>query len=404
MAKERHYDFIVIGGGMVGLSVVHQLKKRDERLRIAVIEKEAFCGMHSSGRNSGVLHAGLYYKPDSLKARVCVNGAKKLKKFVAENQLEINNCGKIIVPTSENLDSQLNLLAERGRKNGARVEFIDDQQLKELIPCARSASGRALWSPDTSVVDPKQVLKCLVKTLEELNVPIFTGCNWDLSEDQKCINFSTGHQLTFDYLINCAGLYADRIAHQFGVDKQYSLIPFKGIYWEIKSSSSIQINHNLYPVPDLSVPFLGVHFTPNVTNTKLYIGPTATLAFGRENYTKLEGFEPVNLLENLRIICDQYFYDRGGFRGYVHEQAFLSLTPLMLKQAKRLVPSLTLNDLKKSQKVGIRPQLFNKQTKSLENDFLCVKAENSLHVLNAISPAFTASFSLADLILEDVFE
>ena len=387
---------------MVGLAVAHQLKKRDETLRIAVIEKEIQCGMHSSGRNSGVLHAGLYYKPDSLKARVCVDGSKKLKKFVAENQLDINHCGKIIVPTSEDLDSQLDLLAEMGTKNGARVEFIDDQQLKELIPCAKSASARALWSPDTSVVDPKQVMKCLNKVLEDLKVKIITGFNWELSNDRKFIILSNGEQIHFNFLINCAGLQADRIAHQFGVDKKYSLIPFKGIYWEIKSSSSIRINHNLYPVPDLSVPFLGVHFTPNVTNTKLYIGPTATLAFGRENYTKLEGFEPVKVLENLRIICDQYLYDRGGFRGYVHEQAFLSFTPLMLKQAKKLVPSLTENDLQKSQKVGIRPQLFNEKTRCLENDFVCVKAENSLHILNAISPAFTASFSLADSILDKI--
>jgi len=207
--------------------------------------------------------------------------------------------------------------------------------------------------------------------------------------------------LNYGHLFNCAGLQADRIAHQFGVGHEYKLLPFKGLYWQLKPSCPIQPRTNLYPVPDLSVPFLGVHFTPSAEPKPLVsIGPTATPAWGRENYSGLEALEPGMALANLSLLTRQYLSNRDGFRRYVNEQAFLAFPPLLLRAARQLIPSLQANYLEPSQKVGIRSQLFNHKTKDLEDDFICLHGPSSTHVLNAISPAFTASFALADLILE----
>jgi L-2-hydroxyglutarate oxidase LhgO len=210
-----------------------------------------------------------------------------------------------------------------------------------------------------------------------------------------------GTTLSYGHLFNCAGLQADRVAHQFGVGRNYSLLPFKGLYWQLKPDCAIQPRTNLYPVPDLAVPFLGVHFTPSADPTPLVsIGPTATPAWGRENYRGLQALEPVMAAANLAVLARQYLANRGGFRRYVHEQAFLALPPLLLRAAQQLIPAVRAEHLELSQKVGIRSQLFNQTTLRLEDDFLCLPGPASTHVLNAISPAFTASFALADLILD----
>lgn len=402
MTSINHCDVLILGGGMVGLCIAHQLLERQKTRSITILDKEPELGRHSSGRNSGVLHAGLYYKPESLKAQVCVAGAKRLRAWVEERGLPINPCGKVIVPPRAELDGQLELLAERGRANGATVEFWDEQQLHELIPEARSASGRALWSPNTAVVKPLQVVQRLQQELQQQGVQIITAAaGWRVQAEQCSLSFADGSELTYGHLYNCAGLQADRVAHQFGVGSHYSLLPFKGLYWQLKTGCLIQPRTNLYPVPDLSVPFLGVHFTPSADATPLVsIGPTATPAWGRENYQGLVGIEPAMAAANLALLARQYLANRGGFRRYVHEQAFLALPPLLLKAAKELIPSLRAEHIEISKKVGIRSQLFNHNSQRLEDDFLCLPGPASTHVLNAISPAFTASFALADLIID----
>lgn len=393
---------LIVGGGMVGLSLAHQLLERGLASAITVLEKEPELGRHSSGRNSGVLHAGLYYKPGSVKAKVCVNGANRLRAWVQERGLPLNACGKLIVPPRPELDSQLDVLAERGRANGAQVEFWDEQQLRELIPEARSASGRALWSPNTAVVKPITVVRRLQQELSERGVVFMAGqAGWTADPERRQLLLADGDTITYGHLINCAGLQADRVAHRFGVGKQYSLLPFKGLYWQLKSDCPIQPRCNLYPVPDLDVPFLGVHFTPSADATPVVsIGPTATPAWGRENYRGLDAVEPAMAAANLALLARQYLANRGGFRRYVHEQAFLALPPLLLRAAQQLIPAVRAEHLQLSEKVGIRSQLFNHTTQRLEDDFLCLPGQHSTHVLNAISPAFTASFALADLILD----
>ena len=404
--NSSNIDVIIIGGGMVGLSVAHQLLERKITSSVAILDKELTLGLHSSGRNSGVLHAGLYYKPGSLKAKVCVDGARRLRSWVADHKLPINSCGKVIVPQKEDLDGQLDVLAHRGVANGATVEFWDTQQLHEWMPEARSASGRALWSPNTVVVKPLKVVQTLQQELQDHGVSFkCADSGWLADPDRRQIRLAKGETISYGHLINCAGLQADRVAHSFGVGLDYTLLPFKGMYWQLKPDCPIQPRSNLYPVPDLNVPFLGVHFTPSADETPLVsIGPTATPAWGRENYRGVDGCEPVMATRNLAILARQYLANNGGFRRYVHEQAFLALPPLLLRAAQQLIPSVRPEYIELSKKVGIRSQLFNRKSQLLEDDFLCLPGPSSFHVLNAISPAFTASFALADLIVDGALQ
>lgn len=395
-------EIVIIGAGMVGQSIAYQLIERKISNKITIIEKENEVGLHTSGRNSGVLHAGLYYKPGSLKAKVSVKGSKRLKNWIIENKLSINSCGKIIVPTEIYLDKQLDILAERGIKNGAKVEYLDEKSLHQIAPQAKSASGRALWSPNTAVVKAKEVINHLKKQLELKGVKFKMGYKISrVNRFKSELIFSDNTKLNFDYLFNCSGLQADRLAHKFEIGLDYVLLPFKGLYWKIKDGSPISISTNLYPVPDLAFPFLGVHFTPSADyKPEISIGPTATPAWGRENYNLFDGLEPLMALKNISILARQYIQNKGGFQKYVNEQAFQSFQPFLIKAAKKLIPSLKDEFIEPSNKVGIRAQLFNLKDDKLIDDFLCINGTNSTHVLNAISPAFTASFELADLIID----
>ena len=338
MTKVIEVDFLIIGCGMVGLSTAYQLLTRNISKKVICIDKEIKLGMHSSGRNSGVLHAGLYYQPDSLKAKLCVNGAKRLRKYVEERDLPINPCGKIIIPQSINLDCQLEELERRGKANGAKVEMWDEAQLKHFFPLAKSSSGRALWSPNTCVVKPLKVIEKISSEIKEKGGEILTYDHkygtYRLDPDKSLLKFNNDLTIKYIHIINCAGLNADRIAHLFGVGLEYKIMPFKGLYWELKNPSTFGISTNLYPVPDLNVPFLGVHFTPSADKIpKITIGPTATFAFGRENYNLFDSLEPIASLNNLTTIAKQYLMDKGGFRNYVHEQSLLSFPPLLLNAA-----------------------------------------------------------------------
>ena len=403
--SSNSYEIIILGAGMVGLSLASQLLKRGISKKILVLDKEESVGMHSSGRNSGVLHAGLYYAPKSLKAKVCVSGSKRLKNWIKENDLQINNCGKVIIPQKISLDSQLDLLAERGRANGARVEFWNNQKLKENFPQFKSISGRALWSPNTSVVKPKEIIERLKINLENSGVKTLTSfTDYELDIKRKIIKKKNGDLINFEYLFNCCGMNAIKIAKKCFVGNQYKVIPFKGMYWKLNGINLTNFNTNIYPVPDLNMPFLGVHFTPSFAKKSnivedVFIGPTATLAFGKENYYGFDNLEPLDFINNAFDLSRLFINNKGGIRKYVKEQLFLSLKPLLVRSARELLLSIKDINIKNCMKVGIRSQLFDIKNKCLVNDFLCINGEDSTHVLNAVSPAFTASFALADLII-----
>ena len=399
--KEHKFDIVIIGGGCVALFLAHQLVEKYSSLKIAIIEKEATLGKHSSGRNSGVLHAGIYYKPYTQKAKVCVQGSKRLKEWCYRQNINVKECGKLVVPQEERLDKQIDILAERAASNGAEVEIINELKLQQLFPGSTTATNRALWSPYTSVVNPKDVIDVLHKDLCMKGVKFFLNeTNWEVSPQEQLISLTKGQQLRYGHIFNCAGLFADKVANKFLIGKDYSLIPFKGIYWEFKTEEVIHVPCNLYPVPDLELPFLGVHITPSASSHKIaYVGPTATPALGRENYEGLEKLDIPLSINNFLLLAEQYVKDKGKFRMYTKEQLLLFFKPIMLRELKKLVPDINGASIVKSTKVGIRSQLFNKKTKQLEDDFICISKAASTHILNAISPAFTSSFEFADLII-----
>ncbi len=395
-------DFIIVGAGMVGLSIANQILKHNINASIIFIEKEKKIGLHSSGRNSGVLHAGIYYKPDSLKAKVCINGAKRLKNWCSENKIEILCCGKVIAVQDPELDDRLDVLYERGRKNGADISLIDEAQFNKLVPHGRTSTGRAIWSPNTSVVNPKQILNKLYKNLVNKNVKfLFESKIKNVDNTSNIINLSNGKRISFGHLFNVSGLQADKVAKKFNIGEQFIIYPFKGIYWELSKKCDLNFKTNLYPVPDLNVPFLGVHVTPSLEGT-IYLGPTAVPALGRENYKGIENFEPLSTVEFFAEMAKLYVKNSNGFRKYATEQAFQGLKPIFLKSAQKLIPNLKDRDLLLSSKVGIRSQLYDKKSLMLVDDFKMITKTNSTHLLNAISPAFTASFELADLVLKSI--
>ena len=314
-------DVLILGGGMVGLSIANQLLERDITSNITILDKEPELGLHSSGRNSGVLHAGLYYKPGSLKARVCVEGARRLRSWVEERGLPLNPCGKVIVPPRGELDSQLDVLAERGRANGAEVELWDANQLREMVPEARTASGRALWSPNTAVVKPISVMRQLRQDLVDRGVKMLHNQRqFKAKPMQRQLELSDGKELSYGHLFNCTGLQADRVATAFGVGKQFTLLPFKGVYWQLKEIAHFSQNQSVSGA-DLSVPFLGVHFTlGRCTSREHWANSHAGLA---GNIT--EGCKRLNQpwLQEMGLLARQYLADRGGFRRYVQEQAMV---------------------------------------------------------------------------------
>ncbi len=395
-------DFLIVGGGVVGLTIAHQLLERKISNKIIILDKEVELGLHSSGRNSGVIHAGIYYEPDSVKAKVCVSGAKRLKEWSIENGINIKNCGKLIIPQKSDLDPQLDVLYERGKKNGAGLNFIGAKEIEKLAPQANITTGRALWSPNTAVIDPLSVIYMLRKKLESRGVQIINSArDWQLYQKTNQVVLKKGIAIKYGYLINSAGLQADKIAHKFDVGLDYKIIPFKGIYWQLRKNSPFNIKLNLYPVPDLNVPFLGVHFTPTANDNSVIIGPTAIPSLGRENYKLFENIEIQNSINDFAFLAKQYFFNIDGFRKYAREQAFLGIPSFFLRSAQDLIPRLNQSHIERSSKVGIRAQLFNLKTNKIVKDFLCLKGDKSLHIVSAISPAFTASFSFADLIIDN---
>ena len=226
----RNFDIAIIGGGMVGLCIAYQILKRGLFKKIVIIEKENKLGMHSSGRNSGVLHSGLYYQPNTLKAKVCISGARKLKEWISENNIPINNCGKVVIPQRLDLDKELDLLFLRGQQNGVKIQMIDEKQLNELAPLARSASGRALWSPNTSVVNPIKVINKLKEQLIDMGVVFYLAeISWVKNDSQKELILTNGETINFSWLINSSGLNADKTEYEV-IGKVGDIAPDESIW------------------------------------------------------------------------------------------------------------------------------------------------------------------------------
>jgi (S)-2-hydroxyglutarate dehydrogenase len=388
-------DYLIIGAGIVGITIALELKKRYPEAKVILLDKESELGKHSSGRNSGVLHSGIYYPPRTLKARVCRQGAIEMKEFHREHQLKLRECGKVLVVAQLQDSAQLDLLAERATQQEIAIERLDEQQLRVMEPEARSVTGRAIFVPSTAVGDPVGVMRTLNNSLVANNIELRVASRITKVDDEaREVHLQSSDAIRYGHVINTAGLNADKVAHQFGCGERYTLLPFKGIYWKLNPDSGIRFNHLVYPVPDLRVPFLGVHTTTTVDGDT-YFGPTAVPAFGRENYQGLAGVSASESARITALLIKQFAQNRDGFRRLAWQEGRRSFKRWFVEAARAIVPNLRTDDLIATAKVGIRAQMFDTEEGKLVNDFLIEQGRHSTHILNAISPAWTSAFPFA---------
>ncbi len=393
---DKSVDYLIVGSGIIGLSIARSLKRRDSSSTILLIDKEEQLAAHASGRNSGVLHAGFYYTADSLKARFTVEGNKALKQFCSDNGLAINECGKLIVAADESELPGLDELARRGRSNGAQLEIVSAEQAKEIEPRAHTFE-RAIYSPATATVSPAQVVTKLAEVIQAQGVELALGVRY-LGFDGGKVHTSGG-VVTCGRLINAAGLHADKIAAQFGFGLDYTILPFKGLYLKYAKNKT-DINTNIYPVPNLRNPFLGVHFTKTVDGT-IKIGPTAIPAFWRENYKGFSGFSAAESLVILSREADLFLRNSFNFRNLAFEELQKFNKRYFIGLAKKLAPGIDENGFGEFGPAGIRAQLLKKSSRELVQDFVVEGDEFSTHVLNAVSPGFTCAFPFGEYVVDE---
>lgn len=391
-------DYLIIGSGIVGMAIAKALKKRQPDASVTIVDKEDDTGFHSSGRNSGVLHSGFYYTSDSLKARFTRDGNRAWTQFCEEKGLPINKCQKVVVAADESEVAGIQELYSRGLKNGVDVSIVDEKELAEIDGNVRTCE-KALYSPTTSTVDPVRVCHALKTDLEADAVRFIFSDGYASRLEDNSIRLGSGKIVSAGKIINCAGLYADKIARDFEFGSDYTIIPFKGIYLKY-TGKDMPLKTNVYPVPNLKNPFLGVHYTITVDGT-LKIGPTAIPAFWRENYVGLERFNLSELGSILGYESKLFYKNAFGFRALAfeemrkyHKQYFISL-------AEKLVKKIDGSGFNEWSKPGIRAQLLNVNTMELVQDFIVEADHNSVHVLNAVSPAFTAALPFGEWVVDN---
>lgn len=388
-------DFLIIGGGIIGLCTAKEIKSRFPDCSVHLLEKESQCGLHASGRNSGVLHAGFYYSADSLKARFCKDGNKALTDYCRDRRLAINPCGKLVVAQSQTELVALDALYQRGQDHGIPLRMIDEQEAKAIEPRVKTVS-RAIFSPTTATVDPKQVTAALLADAIEEGIVVHYDSAYVAHEANRVITkkdiFDAG------FVVNAAGVYADKIAKEFGFSEDYVILPFKGIYL-YGSSLGETLRTNIYPVPDLNYPFLGVHFTVTV-DAKNKIGPTAIPAFWREHYQGLENFQMTELWQIAMLELGLFVNAGFDFRGLAFAEMKKYYRPYLVNQAAKLVHDVALPEYQQWGHPGIRAQLIDCKSRKLVMDFCLQNDKHSLHILNAVSPAFTCSLPFAKYVCD----
>jgi len=376
---------LIVGAGIVGMTLAYEWRKKNTQDEIVIIDKEAHEAFHASGKNSGILHAGFYYTADSLKAKLTARGNKLMKEFCYKHDIKVNETGKLVVAKNEDEVETLFELEKRSKSNNAGA-YIISQKEAEKIDSNVKTYKYALYSPNTASVNPREVCKVLRKDLESKGVKFIFNMPFEK------------YNKSYDFLINAAGLYADKIAHKFNIGLDYTMIPFKGLY--LKYLGDDKIKTQIYPVPNIKNPFLGVHFTLMADNT-IKIGPTAIPAFWRENYAGFSRFKLDEFLEILKIETKMFFKHKW-FRDLAFYEMRYYIPKNLINEAKKLVKKLR-GDFK-VYPPGIRAQLVNLKTDELIMDFLVEKKENQIHILNAVSPAFTASFAFAEYVLGEESE
>jgi L-2-hydroxyglutarate oxidase LhgO len=421
-ASRSTYDYVVVGAGIVGTNIAAVLRERKPGARILLLDKERDAGLHASGRNSGVIHAGMYYTADSLKARLTRAGNVFMTRYCEERGLPIRKCGKLIVAKSEADLAGLDMLLARGKANGVPLEEVDGAHARRIEPLVKT-HHRALWSPTTSSADPGRVLHSQLEDLTRAGVSIETGTRVaDLqrvagsgaggvphmrltvqrtSSQRRGGSDGTASVIEAGHVINAAGLYADKLAHRLGFAQHLSLVPFIGLYMY----STLPVRTLVYPVPDLGKPFLGVHFTVTVDGS-VKIGPTAIPALWREQYPDpganwLSRFSLPEMAD-IAVTLGAMAAKHADFRRLAVAEARKYWRSHMIEGAAALVEGATEAAFGAYGRPGIRAQLVDRRTHTLEMDYVVRGDGISTHVLNAVSPAWTCSRPFAELVVQRI--
>jgi L-2-hydroxyglutarate oxidase LhgO len=397
MPSSKTPDLLIVGGGIVGLTVAKAARVRWPDATVTVLEKEEAVGLHASGRNSGVLHAGFYYSAESLKARFSREGTRQWTEFCLDRGLAINRCGKLVVAQGPHELEGLAELKRRGDRNGVHLEEISEEEAREIDPAAKTHQ-RALWSPTTASVDPSEITRTMAADAREAGVDVLFGIRV-LGRKGKALGTTAG-DFHPGYLINAAGLYADKLAQSYGFGADLDILPFKGLYLYGDPQEKRPRVH-IYPVPKLSRPWLGVHYTISVRG-EVKIGPTATPAFWREHY---RGLENLSLREFLAILLTEaglFFRNDFEFREIALEELKKYFRSVLVKQGALLVNGTPMESFRTWGKPGIRAQLFHKKERKMLMDFVLEGDDRSLHILNAVSPAFTCALPFSEFVLGEV--
>jgi L-2-hydroxyglutarate oxidase LhgO/3-mercaptopyruvate sulfurtransferase SseA len=391
------YDIAVVGGGIVGLATVRELKTRHPELKVASVEKESGLNKHQSGRNSGVIHSGIYYKPGSLKAKMCIEGRKLAWQYCDEKGIPYKQVGKLIVATEESELGRLNDLMERGRANGVEgLDMLDAEQIREREPHARGI--RAISSPTTGIVDWARVSNSYADDARALGADFFLDhevTNITRRATVTVLHTSSG-EVQAKYVITCAGVYSDKVAQMTGGGSDPKIIPFRGDYLILKPEKSHLVRGNIYPVPDPEFPFLGVHFTPRMDGS-VWLGPNAVLAFAREGYS----FWNVNLSELWDAVTYPGFTKLAStyWKIGAEEMHRDLVRGAYVKALQRYIPELQPEDCRPGPS-GIRAQAMAPDG-SLVDDFVFEGSEGVMHVRNAPSPGATSSLAIGKYIVDD---
>jgi L-2-hydroxyglutarate oxidase len=395
----NEFDIIIIGGGIVGLSTAFQTRKAFPELKVAVLEKENHVASHQTGNNSGVIHSGIYYKPGSLKAINCKKGYHELIEFCDENNVDYEICGKIIVTTKPSEKQSLENIFKRGVDNGLEgIRKISAEEAREIEPHVQCIEG--IWVPQTGIIDYKKVTEKYLELFKKLGGDFFSGSkvNKIISGRNECIVLTDKDEFKCKVLVNCAGLYSDKITKMSGSTlEDIMIIPFRGEYYELKEKKRHLVKNLIYPVPNPDFPFLGVHFT-RMINGGVEAGPNAVLAFRREGYTRWD----INFRELFEILAFPGFRkvaSKYWDEGWMEMKRSFS-KKLFVKAMQELIPEITGDDVYRSG-AGVRAQACNAEG-GLLDDFKIIDSEHIINVCNAPSPAATSSLAIGKSILNIV--
>ena len=392
-------DCLIIGGGIVGLTLAREWLLRYPQSKVVVLEKESNSVAHGTGRNSGVVHSGIYYAEGSLRAKLCVSGARQMLEYVEERQLWNDRCGKLLVPPTEASLNSMDVLLNRGRANGVEIHKVTGREALELEPRVNTKFDQALYVPVTSVVNPKEVAERVREEVVSRGGVIHYSTPAESIDARRGTARTSTGSFEAGTVVNAAGLFADQVAERAGLKTQYSFQPFKGKYWKHKNPD-FTMRRLVYPVPDLSLPFLGVHTAHNQKGD-VYFGPSSTPVIGRENYQGLDGIRLRDGISLGASLAWKFLKNTNGLRTLSIREIRLMRLRGVCDELTKIISGVEPRDLEPSlAKVGIRSQIFDSTTQHLVTDFVVVPDGKAIHILNAISPAFTASFAFASYVLD----